>query len=45
VERNGKQTIIFRQGNILMLSFPTSRGDVVKELMEKVIAGLKPAKG
>lgn len=45
VERNGKQTIIFRRGNTLMFSFPTARGDVVKQLMEQVIAGLKPAKG
>ncbi len=41
-ERSGKQTIIFREGNILMLSFPTANGDVVKHLMKQVIANLKP---
>jgi len=44
VERNGKQTVIFRQGNILIFSFPTVRGDVVKQLMQQVVANLKPAK-
>lgn len=44
VERNGKQTIIFRQGNILMLSFPTARGDVAKQLMQQVLAELRPGK-
>jgi hypothetical protein len=45
VERNGRQTIVFRQGSILMFSFPTAKGDVVRGLMEQVIANLKPAKG
>ncbi len=41
VERNGKQTILFREGNVLMLSFPTTKGEVVKELMNHVLANLK----
>jgi hypothetical protein len=45
VERNGKKTIVFRQGKILMLSFPTAKGDVVKELMQDVLAKLKSTKG
>jgi hypothetical protein len=45
VERNGKQTIVFRQGNLLMLSFPTAKGDVVRELMQDVVAKLKSTKG
>jgi len=44
VERNGKQTLLFREGNILMFSFPTAKGDVVKELMKQVAANLKPRK-
>lgn len=45
VERNGKQTIVFRQGNLLMLSFPTAKGNVVKELMRDVVAKLTATKG
>ncbi len=45
VERNGKQTIVFRQGNLLMLSFPTAKGNVVKELMRDVVTRLKPTRG
>jgi hypothetical protein len=45
VERNGKQTIVFRQGNLLMLSFPTAKGDVVRELMQDVVAKLKSTRG
>jgi hypothetical protein len=44
VERNGKQTLIFRQGNVLMFSFPTARGDVVRKLMEQVVTNLKSRK-
>ncbi|NQT82150.1 hypothetical protein HQ563_03955 [bacterium] len=44
VERNGKQTVIFREGNVLMFSFPTGRGDVVKTLMQQVVVNLKPKK-
>jgi hypothetical protein len=44
VERNGKRTLLFREGNILMLSFPTAKGDVVKKLMEQVVANLKAKK-
>lgn len=42
VERNGKQTILFREGNILMLSFPTAKGDVVRGLMKDLAARLLP---
>lgn len=45
VERNGKQTIVFREGNLLMLSFPTAKGDVIKELMRDVVAKLTSNKG
>lgn len=44
VERNGKQTIIFREGNIVMLCFPTTKGDVIRDLMKQVAANLKPKK-
>ncbi len=44
VERNGKQTIIFCEGNVLMFSFPTSKGDVVRDLMKQVAANLKAKK-
>lgn len=44
VEKNGMHTILFREGNILMFSFPTARGEVVKELMEQTAAKLKSAK-
>lgn len=42
IERNGKQTVIFREGNILMLSFPTAKGDVVRDLMKDLAARLLP---
>ncbi|MDP2897568.1 MAG: hypothetical protein Q8Q12_13590 [bacterium] len=45
VERNGKQTILFREGNILMLSFPTAKGDVVRDLMKDLAARLLPKTG
>jgi len=45
VERNGKQTILFREGNVLMLSFPTTNGDIVRDLMKQVAANLKAKKG
>jgi hypothetical protein len=41
VERNGKQTVLFREGNTLMLSFPTANGDVVRDLMKQVASNLK----